>query len=24
VACPTSTFCMVMNADGDYATYSGL
>ena len=23
VSCPNAQFCMVMNSDGDYATYSG-
>ena len=23
VSCPSTQFCMVMNGDGDYATYSG-
>ena len=23
VSCPVPTFCMVMNSDGDFATYSG-
>jgi hypothetical protein len=23
VSCPTIQFCMVMNSDGDYSTYTG-
>jgi hypothetical protein len=23
VSCPSTQFCMIINSDGDYATYSG-